>query len=90
VYDGSGQRVAQIGATAASATAYLGATELTDPDTASTASGDLVGTRFYALGGATVATRAGNSLSFLFGDVQGSAQVMVTHTVAPDGTLDAI
>jgi RHS repeat-associated protein len=90
VYDGSGQRVAQMGVAAATATAYLGATEVTDPDTAAGASGDLTGTRFYALGGATVATRTGSSLSFLFGDVQGSAQVMVTHTVALDGTLDAI
>jgi RHS repeat-associated protein len=101
VYDSSGQRVAQMGVTAATATAYLGATEVTDPDTGVNA--DLVadpnaldgstfitGTRYYALGGATVATRTGSSLSFLFGDVQGSAQVMVTHTIAPDGTLDAI
>ena len=29
------------------------------------------------------ATTTASTLSFLFGDVQGSAQVMVTHTVDP-------
>jgi len=97
VYDSSGQRVAQLGVTASTATAYLGATEVTDPNTAAISMNDLKGTRYYTLGGATVAVReasattTASSLSFLFGDVQGSAQVMVTHTVDPvTGALDAI
>jgi len=105
VYDSSGQRVAQIGVTAATATAYLGATELTDPNTGvnATVPADLVGasfitgTRYYTLGGATVAVRQApttasptDKLSFLFGDVQGSAEVMVTHTIDANGALSAI
>jgi RHS repeat-associated protein len=39
---------------------------------------------------AHTAASSPGTLSFLFGDVQGSAQVMVTHAIAPDGTLDAI
>ena len=102
MYDSSGQRVAQIGVTAGTATAYLGATELTDPNTAVNATdpADLVGTtfisatRYYSLGGATVAVREApttasptDKLSFLFGDVQGSAQVMVTHAVDAAGVV---
>ena len=96
VYDSSGQRVAQIGVTAATATAYLGATEVTDPNTATTATDDLKGSRYYSLGGATVAVRnasatnPGGTLSFLFGDVQGSAQVMVTHAVDAAGVVNLV
>ncbi len=62
VYDASGQRVVKIGVTAATATAYLGATEVTDPDTDAAASGDLEATRYYTMGGATVALRTGDKL----------------------------
>jgi RHS repeat-associated protein len=88
VYDGSGQRVARIGAT--TATAYLGSVEVTDLNTDSGVTGDLQATRFYTLGGATVATRTATSLSFLFGDHQGSAEVMVTHPIGQDDTLDLV
>jgi RHS repeat-associated protein len=86
VYDTSGQRVARIEAT--TATAYLGSVEVTDPDTDTEVTGDMTATRFYTLGGATVATRTATSLSFLFGDHQGSAEVMVTHPIGQDDTLD--
>ena len=104
LYDSSGQRVAQIGDSAHTATAYLGATELTDPNTASNATvpADLVGaafitgTRYYTLGGATVAVREASAtptspsgtLSFLFGDLQGSAEVMVSYPVSAAGVVD--
>ena len=108
LYDSSGQRVAQIGITAATATAYLGATEVTDPNTAVNAdlvvdptalegSAFVTGTRYYTLGGATVAVREAptaasptDKLSFLFGDVQGSAQVIFTHTIDANGALNDI
>jgi RHS repeat-associated protein len=85
-YDGSGQRVARIEAT--TATAYLGSVEVADPDTDPEVTGNLEATRFYTLGGATVATRTATSLSFLFGDHQGSAEVLVTHPIQQDSTLD--
>ena len=96
VYDSSGQRVAQIGVSASTATAYLGATEVTDPNTAATATDNLKGTRYYTLGGAMVAVREASAtttsskLSFLFGNLQGSSQVMVTHAVDGAGVVDLV
>src|SRR5690554_4127921 len=84
VYDASGQRVAQVkvgsltSPTPQSATVYLGATEVTDANTAST--GPVSATRFITFGGSTVATvtaASGGPASWalLFSDIQGSAQV---------------
>ncbi len=53
LYDTSGQRVARI--TATTATAYFGATEATDPNTSASVKHDVVATRFYSAGGATLA-----------------------------------
>jgi RHS repeat-associated protein len=86
VYDASGQRVAQlkVGSLASpapqSATVYLGATEVTDADTASGSTGVVSATRFITFGGSTVATATAATggpvtWSLLFGDVQGSAHV---------------
>jgi RHS repeat-associated protein len=63
-----------------SATVYFGATEATDPNTASSSPDDVSATRFYALGGSTVATATADTGSaplwaLLFGDIQGSASV---------------
>jgi RHS repeat-associated protein len=90
VYDGSGQRVVKANLTEDAATAYLGGTEVTDPDTAVNHTDDaqllgttfVTATRFYTFGGATVAVRDGSQplatgLSLLLGDSQGSAQVMM-------------
>lgn len=82
LYDSSGQRVVKVGTS--TATAYFGGTEVTDPDTTSTSTGDVVGTRYYSFGSAVVATRTGNALvNYLFGDVQGSAQVSMTGEADP-------
>jgi RHS repeat-associated protein len=86
LYDASGQRVAQLSvgdldaAMPVAATVYFGATEATDPNTASGSPDDVSATRFYALGGSTVATATATmsgpvAWALLFGDVQGSAQV---------------
>ncbi len=80
LYDASGQRVAQIKTDAATgdpatATAYFGATEVTDPNTSASSEDDLTATRSYAFGGATVAVQvwdgSTSSWSLLFGDQQG-------------------
>ncbi len=47
--------------------------------------GALTGTRYYAFGGTTVALRDGTGVSYLIGDVQGSATVLIP---AGDGTGD--
>jgi len=108
VYDASGQRVVKVTldpdpgtGPGGSATAYLGATEVTDPDTSvnHTSASELEGTdfvtatRFYTFGGATVAVRDGSqsaetSLSLLLGDVQGSAQVMMQVTLDSGGAME--
>jgi len=107
VYDAGGQRVVKVTldpdpetGPGGSATAYLGATEVTDPDTSvnhTTASElegtDFVtGTRFYTFGGATVAVReaspASSTFSLLLGDVQGSAQVMMQVTLDSGGAME--
>jgi len=67
----------------ATATALLGSSEVTDANTASP--GALAGTRYYAFGGTTVALRDGTGVSYLIGDVQGSATVLIP---AGDGTGD--
>ena len=95
-YDVSGQRVAQVRLDdvgtpepEGTATAYFGATEATDLDTAAAVTGDVTGTRFYTFGGATVAVReaspgVSDELSLVLGDFQGSSEVMMPlHT---DGT----
>ena len=93
VYDASGQRVAQVrepgvdlsGPTPGTATVYVGATEASDTDTGTPGVG-VSATRFYAVGGATVATLnvAGgvSQWSLMLGDSQGSAQVMVDLVVS--------
>ena len=64
--------------------------ELTDPDTGSTSTGDVTGTRFYTFGGATVAVRTAQGLSLLLGDEQGSAQIMMPlHTYSNGALLPA-
>jgi RHS repeat-associated protein len=96
LYDAGGQRVAQVkvselttSADPVSATVYLGATEVTDPNTAT--EGPLDATRFYTFGGATVATATSTAgaapvWSLLLGDIQGSAQVMMD--LVPDAGED--
>jgi RHS repeat-associated protein len=71
-YDADGQRILKITPTAV--TAYLGATELTAP----LPSGTATGTRHYTQGGSTVATRRGTAaLTYLLGDLQGSASLTI-------------
>jgi len=94
VYDETGQRVAKVDIDHDTATAYLGSTEVTDPNTSSSSTGDLVGTRFYTFSGSTVAVRDGGaaftaSLSLMLGDYQGSATVMMPVTVDSGGDLAA-
>ena len=96
VYDASGQRVAKISLLNDTATAYFGATEVTDPDTATTATGDLAATRYYTFAGATVAVQAPDASttavggwSYLFGDFQGSAQLMMEVAVNAAGVVTA-
>ena len=61
--------------------------ELTDPNTSSTSTGDVTGTRFYTFGGATVAVRTAQGLSLLLGDEQGSAQIMMPLHTDSNGAL---
>ena len=98
VYDAGGQRVAKISLLNDTATAYFGATEVTDPDpdTATTATGDLAATRYYTFAGATVAVQAPDASttaiggwSYLFGDFQGSAQLMMEVAVNAAGVVTA-
>jgi RHS repeat-associated protein len=98
VYDADGQRVAQVGVAAHTATAYLGATELTDPNTASSSTGDVSGVRTYSFAGSPVAMRVGSQvnmgaspkvtgISYVFSDAQGSVRAAMsdarTTTFAP-------
>jgi len=86
VYDGAGQRVAQVSVgdlaapTPVRATVYVGATEVTDPNTAATFTGDVQVSRYYTHGGATVAmatttSTGGLSWQLLLSDMQGSVSV---------------
>ncbi len=82
VYDAAGQRVAQVQvselSTAASpvaASVYVGDVQVDDAD--ATVAGQVTGTRFVSFGGATVANGGDPQWSLMFGDVQGSAQVMM-------------
>lgn len=93
-YDASGQRVAQAtlasGATPGSATAYVAGGEVTDPNTDAGSLADVTATRFYTFGGATVAVRNGaGGFWLLFGDEQGSAQIMMPATIGVGGALAA-
>jgi RHS repeat-associated protein len=93
LYDASGQRVAQVreasaglsGPVPGTATVYVGSSEASDTDTGKTDVG-LSATRYYSIGGATVATLhlAGGvqTWSLMLGDTQGSAQVMVDLAVS--------
>jgi len=86
VYDASGQRVVRVAGMVA--TAYVGSTELTDADTAQT--GTLTGMRYYTLGSTTVALRDASGLSYLIGDVQGSASVLIPAGVTGDADPDTV
>ncbi len=93
VYDASGQRVAQVQvselsteASPVAASAYVGDVQVDDAD--ATVAGQVTGTRYVSFGGATVATvtvtNGGDpAWSLMFGDVQGSAQVVMGLTVDP-------
>ncbi|MFI7589946.1 RHS repeat-associated core domain-containing protein [Spongisporangium articulatum] len=82
-YDADGQRSLKV--TASSATAYFGTTEVTATGTGLTT---LTGTRYYRLGDATVATRAGSAApTYLFNDVQGSATLSVTAGAPATATV---
>jgi RHS repeat-associated protein len=101
LYDASGQRVVQVRLDDAAttevfegtATAYFGATEVTDVSTDPAVIGDLAGTRYYTFGGATVAVRQTSpgvaaTLSLVLGDYQGSAKVMMPLRTDSSGALD--
>jgi RHS repeat-associated protein len=92
-YDASGQRVAQAvvadADTTGKATAYVASSELTDANTDELSTGDVTGTRFYTFGGATVAVRnSAGGFWLLFGDEQGSAQIMMPATIGAGGVLE--
>ncbi len=89
LYDADGQRVARIAVDDASATAFLGATELTDPDTASGHTGDVTGVRTYTFAGNVVALRDGSvtdlsvspkvtGIQYVFADEQGSVRATMS------------
>jgi len=86
VYDASGQRVVRVAGTVA--TAYVGSTELTDADTAH--AGTLTGMRYYTLGSTTVALRDASGFSYLIGDVQGSASVLIPAGATGDADPDTV
>ncbi len=99
VYDASGQRVTKIqldGSTPIDATAYFGETEVTDTDTSTDGASDVTAVRYYQFGGATVAleqsvehpTSPTVDLFYLFGDFQGSAQVMMSDARDVNGNPD--
>ncbi len=93
VYDASGQRVAQVQvseltteASPVAASVYVGDVQVDDADAA--VPGGVTGTRFVTFGGATVATVTVTNggepdWALLFGDVQGSAQVVMGLNVDP-------
>lgn len=97
VYDASGQRVAQVreasadlsGVIPGTASVYLGSTEASDTDTGTPGVG-VSATRFYTVGGTTVATlhveNGAQSWSLMLGDTQGSAQVMVDLVASATAT----
>ncbi len=99
VYDASGQRITKIqldGSTPVDATAYFGTTEVTDTDTSADGASDVTAVRYYAFGGATVALEQSTEhptsptvdLFYLFGDFQGSAQVMMSDARDVNGDAD--
>ena len=93
VYDASGQRVAQVqvselttSASPVAVSVYVGDVQVDDAD--ATVTGHVTGTRYVSFGGATVATvtvtgGGAPQWSLLFGDVQGSAQVVMGLNVDP-------
>jgi RHS repeat-associated protein len=93
VYDAAGQRVAQVqvselttSALPVAASVYVGDVQVDDAD--ATLTGHVSGTRYVSFGGATVATvtvtdGGAPSWSLMFGDVQGSAQVVMGLHVDP-------
>ena len=93
VYDASGQRVAQLQVSELSTEAspvavsvYVGDVQVDDAD--ATLTGHVTGTRYVTFGGATVATvtvtdGGAPQWSLMFGDVQGSAQVVMGLNVDP-------
>ncbi len=99
VYDASGQRVTKIqldGSTPIDATAYFGETEVTDTDTSTDGASDVTAVRYYQFGVAAVAleqsvehpTTPTVELFYLFGDFQGSAQVMMSDARDVNGDAD--
>ena len=80
-----------------SATVYFGDTEVTDANTTSTGASDLSADRFFTFAGATVAvvhaeqvasTTLDTQLLYMFGDFQGSAQVMMSDARDVNGDPD--
>ena len=100
LYDASGQRWAKIEhptdvTLPTQATVYLGDTEITDTDTfVNDATPDVTATRFFTFGGSTVATEIATEgaatvpFFFLFGDYQGSAQLMLPDLRDGSGDYD--
>ena len=98
--DPSGQRWAKIEhptdvTLPTQATVYLGDTEITDTDTyVNDATPDVTATRFFTFGGSTVATEIATEgaatvpFFFLFGDYQGSAQLMMPDLRDGSGDYD--
>ena len=74
---------------------YLGDTEITDTDTyVNDATPDVTATRYFTFGGSTVATEIATEgaatvpFFFLFGDYQGSAQLMMPDLRDGSGDYD--
>ena len=91
-YDASGQRVLQAtvasGTHAGTAVAYTPAGQIEDADTSAATVGDITGTRYYTLGGATVAVRTSEgNLALVLGDEQGSVSVTMPVTLTASGAM---
>ena len=99
VYDASGQRWAKIEhptdvTLPTQATVYLGDTEITDTDTFADGAHDVTAVRYFTFGGSTVALEQATEVAagdpvddvpffYLFGDYQGSSQLMMSNETDP-------
>ena len=99
LYDASGQRWAKIEhptdvTLPTQATVYLGDTEITDTDTFADGAHDVTAVRYFTFGGSTVAVEQATEVAagdpvddvpffYLFGDYQGSAQLMMSNETDP-------
>ena len=73
---------------AGTAAAYTPAGQIEDADTSVSSAGDVSGTRYYTLGGATVAVRTSEgNLALVLGDEQGSVSVTMPVTLTASGTM---